>query len=143
MQAERVEVVIPSYPIPLYQSPIQAGFPSPAEDHIEEDINLQEYLVQHPSATFFLRVSGHSMKDAGIFHNDLIIVDSSHDPQQGDIVVAEVNGGFTVKTYHKEHGHIFLLPANPDYDPIEVTKEMDAVVWGVVTYVLHKPSHAR
>ena len=141
MQAELVEVTLPSVAFPLYADTIAAGFPSPAEDHIEENINLQEYLVEHPSATFFLRVSGHSMKEAGIFHNDLIVVDSAKDPRSGDIVVAEVNGGFTVKTFRQEGTRVFLVPANPDYDPLEITPEMDTVVWGVVTFVLHKPNN--
>lgn len=139
MQAELTHVVLPSMSFPLYTDTVACGFPSPAEDYIETEIDMNDYLIEHPAATFFLRVSGESMVQAGIFHNDLIVVDSSKNPHNGDIVVAEVDGGFTVKTYRQEGERIFLVPANPDYDPIEVTEAMEAVVWGVVTYALHKP----
>jgi len=82
------------------------------------------------------------MQGAGIFTNDLIVVDSSKEPLSGDIVVAQVQGDFTVKTYRKVGKKIYLLPANPDYEPLEITEAMEAVVWGVVTYVLHKPSRS-
>lgn len=125
------------YRLPLYESLVAAGFPSPAEDSIDERLDLNEFLIKHPSATFFLRVSGSSMINAGIHHNDLLIVDRSIAPSHGKIVIAALNGELTVKRLHIEKNRIQLLAENPKYPPIEVQEGADLHIWGVVTNVIH------
>jgi DNA polymerase V len=124
--------------LPLYLSPVAAGFPSPASDYIETKLDLNDYLVKHPAATFFVRVSGNSMKKAGIFNEDILIVDKSLTPQQNSIIVAQINGEFTVKRYRKEKGKIILYPENEQYSPMPITEGMEFEVWGVVTNVIHR-----
>ena len=124
-------------PLPLVEASVSAGFPSPAEDHIEKKLDLNDLLIQHPSATFFVRVEGESMKDAGIRSGDLLIVDKAIQASDQSVVVAVLNGEFTVKRISKDRGRFFLIPENPDYSRIEVTEEMEFKVWGVVTNVIH------
>lgn len=124
-------------PITFTEMLVQAGFPSPAEDFSETKLNLNEYLISNPAATFFIRVSGDSMEDSNIFSNDLLIVDRSLTAKNGDIIVALINGEFTVK--HLELGKITrLVAANPRYAPITITEENEFQVWGVVSYVIHR-----
>ena len=124
--------------IPLFSNPVKAGFPSPADDHIEQKLDLNEYLVKHPAATFFVRVEGNSMENAGIFHEDILIVDRALPPEDGKIIVAILNGEFTVKRIKMVHKKLFLIPENPRFSPVEVTEEMDFQIWGIVTYAIHK-----
>jgi len=124
------------FKLPLYGSKVSAGFPSPADDYIEEYLNLND-LIKHPTTTFFVRVSGHSMKDAGINENDILIVDRSLSPTHGKIVIAVLQGQLTVKRIHKENNKLFLMPANTEFSPIEVKEEDDIHIWGVVTKVIH------
>lgn len=126
-----------TYELPLYQHLVPAGFPSPADDFLEERINLNAMLVQHPSATFFVKVSGNSMLHAGIHDQDLLIVDRSLTPSHGKIVIAVVNGELTVKRLLLENNTITLMPENPDFAPLVISKEMEFVLWGVVTNVIH------
>lgn len=123
---------------PTYVSPISAGFPSPADDYVEKNLDLNELMVNHPSATFYVRVEGDSMKDAGIQSGDLLVVDRAVEASDGKIVVAILQGEFTVKRISIRGKQITLLPENPLYSPIEVTEDSDFQVWGVVTYVIHK-----
>ncbi|MCX6990803.1 MAG: translesion error-prone DNA polymerase V autoproteolytic subunit [Chlamydiae bacterium] len=125
--------------IPLYETGVKAGFPSPAEEEMGSPLNLTTHLIPHPSSTFFIRVVGDSMQGAGIFSGDLLIVDKSLQPSHGKIVVALLNGEFTVKRLliHKES--VTLQAENPAYPPIHVKSSYDFSVWGVVTYVIHKP----
>lgn len=123
--------------LPFYQSCISAGFPSPAEDALAERLDLNELLIKHPSATFFLRVSGHSMIKAGIHHNDILIVDRSIEPSHGKIVIASLDGELTVKRLQIFGKRVCLVAENELYRPIEITKEMDFRIWGVVTNVIH------
>ena len=125
-------------PLPLFGTPVRAGFPSPADDYIEDRLDLNEHLIQHPNATFFLRVSGESMLNAGIQDGDTLVVDKSLDARDQDIVIATVDGEFTVKRLVYRHSRPWLLACNPDYADIELTEEMDSVIWGVVTSVVHK-----
>jgi DNA polymerase V len=125
-----------SLKFPLYSSKVPAGFPSPADDHIEEHLDLND-LIKHPAATFLVRATGNSMKDAGINENDLLIVDRSLLPTQGKVVVAAVDGQLTVKRINKENGKLFLMPANSEFSPIEIKEENDIHIWGVVTKVIH------
>lgn len=124
--------------LPLFLSSISAGFPSPAEDHIDKSIDLNEHLVQHPAATFFIRVKGDSMTDAGIQNGDLLVVDRAMEPADNKIVIAVVDGELTVKRLRKRGKKVTLEAANPKFSPIEITDQMEAVVWGVVTNVIHK-----
>jgi DNA polymerase V len=123
--------------LPLYQSSVSAGFPSPAENDIEDTLNLNELLIKRPAATFFLRVSGFSMIRAGIHHNDILIVDRSLEPVHGKIVIAAVNGELTVKKLYRKGKKIQLLAENEAYAPIEITEETELHIWGVVTNVIH------
>ncbi|MCF8070259.1 MAG: translesion error-prone DNA polymerase V autoproteolytic subunit [Desulfobacterales bacterium] len=122
---------------PLFMSCVQAGFPSPAEDYIEGKLDLNKYLVKHPAATFFVRVSGDSMLNAGIHPGDILIVDRSLDPVNRKVVIAVVNGELTVKRIKKQESRLFLVPENKKYAPMEITSEMNCEIWGVVTNVIH------
>lgn len=126
--------------LPIFLTCVQAGFPSPADDYIDKQLDLNELIVKHPAATFFLRVEGDSMRDAGIQSGDLIVVDRSIEPSHGKIIVAVVNGEFTVKRVEISSSGISLVPENPSFSKIKVTPESDFQVWGVVTYVVHKAS---
>ena len=121
--------------VPAY-SGVAAGFPSPADDFLEDKLDLNEKLIKHPAATFFVRVSGNSMIKAGIYSGDLLIVDRSLEPRSGSIVVAVLDGDFTVKRISKSGEKLFLMPENPRYQPIEITDDSNFQVWGVVTNVI-------
>ncbi len=122
--------------LPLYDFPVSAGFPSPAEDFVDKHLDLNEYIVKHPAATFFVRVKGNSMQGCGITDGDLVVVDRALDPGDRSIVVAFLNGDFTMKRVRFKKGELYLVPENPSYEPIEVTEEMDFQVWGVVTHAI-------
>ena len=124
--------------VPFYENSVSAGFPSPAEDFMDLEMNLQDYLIQHPSATFCVRVTGDSMIKAGISSGDVMIVDRSLETKDGSIVLAVLNGEFTVKRIKKNNNKLLLNPENPKFSPIVVSEEMDFQVWGVVTHVIHK-----
>ena len=124
--------------IPLIESAVPAGFPSIAEDYVDRALNLQELLVKHPAATFFVRVKGTSMLDAGIQTNDILIVDRALTPTHNKIVIARINGELTVKRLHIEANRVMLIAENKSYDPIEITSSMDFEVWGVVTFIIHQ-----
>jgi len=123
--------------LPLYLSRIKAGFPSPAEDYLDKKLDLNEYLIKHPGSTFFVKVKGDSMIGAGINSGDILIVDRSLEPKDKRIIVAVVNGDFTVKRVSKRGDKLSLVSENPKYDPIEIKDGMDFEVWGVVTNVIH------
>lgn len=123
--------------IPLFLNTVKAGFPSPADDYIESKIDFNDYLIKHPAATFCVRVSGDSMINASINNGDILIVDRSITPSSNKIIVAIVNGEFTIKRFVKLYGRLFLLPDNPAYKPIEILPEIDFEIWGVVTHVIH------
>ena len=124
--------------LPLFLAPVKAGFPSPADDFMEQRLDLNEHLIQHPAATFFVRVDGESMKGAGIHRGDILIVDRSLEPQNRRIVIAVINGEFTVKRLRIENDQILLEAENPRFQPILIQKDWDFQVWGVVTYIIHK-----
>ncbi len=123
--------------IPLAHESIPAGFPSPAEDYMDTGIDLNEHLIQHPASTFFLRVEGDSMINAGIQDGDLLVVDRSLDPQSGCIVVAAVDGAFTLKRLVHDQGVLYLKADNPNYQPIDLRRYSDVHIWGVATYSIH------
>ena len=122
--------------LPLVGDRVQAGFPSPAEDFNTKRIDLTEQLIRHPQATFLLRVSGDSMREAGIFDGDVLIVDRAIRARHGHIVVALVDGEFTVKKLFKLNGMIRLLAANPTYPDIVPREGQTIEIWGVVTYTI-------
>jgi DNA polymerase V len=123
---------------PLFESPVSAGFPSPAEDFVELSLDLNAYIVKHPAATFYVRVKGSSMKDAGIHEGDVLVVDRSLEPRDANIVIGLINGEFTVKRIRKIKTDLFLVPENPNYKPIKITSDHDFQIWGIVSYVIHK-----
>ncbi|KTD38339.1 LexA repressor [Legionella nautarum] len=125
--------------IPLYSSKVAAGYPSPADDRIDDSINLQEMLVKKPEKTFALRASGDSMVNAGIKSGDLLIVESTQQGLDGQMVIAVVNSELTVKTLSIQTNQIRLLPANPLFQPIDVTNVDDFKILGVVIYIVHSP----
>lgn len=124
--------------IPLVSARVQAGFPSPADDHLERALDLNEHLVKHPAATFFVRVQGESMRDAGIHSGDILVVDRSLTAASGNIVVAMLDGDFTVKRLRRRGGRLFLEAEAEGFEPWEITDKRDLVIWGVVTYVIHQ-----
>ena len=125
------------YEIPLYSNKVAAGFPSPADDYLEDKIDLNQYLVKHPASTFLVRASGESMINAGIFPDDILVVDRSLKAEDGKVVIAVVDNELTVKRYRKKGKKIILEPENDAYDPIVIPHESEAFVWGVVTNVIH------
>ena len=136
---ERVEAGLPGLP----GFPGFPGFPSPADDFIERSLDLNEQLVSNPIATFFVRASGNSMDGAGIHDGDLLVVDRSVTPSHGSVVVAIIDGGLTVKRLTKRGMRMSLIsePNKLDqgrYSPIEIGEETDAIIWGVVTWSVHK-----
>ena len=117
---------------------ISAGFPSPAEDFKQERLSLDDELIKNKEATFFARVSGQSMIDAGLSDNDLLVIDRSLSPAHNKIAVCFLDGEFTVKRLKVEKDEIWLQPENKNYQPIKITEENDFVIWGIVTNVIKK-----
>ncbi len=128
---------IKSVPLPLFTGRVPAGFASPADDYLDQKLDLNELLIAHPAATFFVKVDGDSMIGAGIHTGDILIVDRALEARSGQIILAILNGEFTVKRLRKEDGRILLYPENPKYRPIEVPESCDFCVWGIVTFVIH------
>lgn len=121
---------------PLYASRVPAGFPSPADDYVDQRLDLND-LVERPAATFFVKVTGDSMTGASIQDGDLLVVDRSLPPTDGKIVIAGVNGELTVKRLSLKGGEVWLMPENPAYPPLQLKEGLDCVIWGVVTRVIH------
>ena len=124
--------------LPFYTTQIPAGFPSPAEDYLDKKLDLNEFLIHNPAATFFVKVTGHSMINAGIHDGDILVVDRSVEASNNRIIIGVINGEFTVKRIKKEKNKLFLYPENEKFSVIEVTEGMDFRIWGVVTYAIHK-----
>ncbi len=122
---------------PLYISAVRAGFPSPADDYIEDFLDLNDYLISHPAATFIVRAAGDSMTGVGIQSGDILIVDRSLEPTHGRIVIAAIDGELTVKRLACLHGRVKLMPASDNHQPIDITDEQEVVIWGVVKHVIH------
>ena len=129
-----------SLPIPLFESRVQAGFPSPGDDYSEGMLDLNDYLIPHKTTTFFVRVTGESMTGAGIFPGDMLIVDRSLDPSDGKVIIAVLNGEMTVKRLKQKRDSLLLCSENERYPDIQVTGEDDFSTWGVVTNVIHSLS---
>ena len=123
--------------IPLFLSPVSAGFPSPADDYRDKSLDLNQYLIKHPAATIFIRVNDDSMLKAGIFCGDLLIVDRSLKPSDKKVVIALCDGSMMARRLRKIKGKTYLMPENPGYRPIEVCEGMDIEIVGVATTVIH------
>ena len=121
-----------------FDTGISAGFPSPAEDFKQERLSLDNELIKNKEATFFARVSGQSMIDAGLSDNDLLVIDRSLSPAHNKIAVCFLDGEFTVKRLKVEKDEVWLQPENKNYKPIKITEENDFVIWGIVTSVIKK-----
>lgn len=122
-------------PVPLFSTKVAAGFPSPADDYVERTLDLNALCVSNPPATYFVRADGDSMNGAGIAPGDLLVVDRSISPEAGDIIIAALDGEFTVK-YLQTKPIVCLVPANDNYSPISVSPEQDFIVFGVVTNII-------
>jgi DNA polymerase V len=131
---------VTTLPIKYFSTKVPAGFPSPAEDAMEGELDLNSYIVSHPSSTFYVKVEGESMTGAGIFPGDLLVVDRSVEAKNNTVILAIINNEFTVKRIvHADDGKYYLQPENPTFQPIEITQDSGFQVWGVVTYVVHQP----
>jgi DNA polymerase V len=128
---------IHSLRVPLFGHTVQAGFPSPADDYIAEKLDLNQHLMPHQEASFMLRAKGDSMIGANIHDGDLLVVDRSITATNGCVVIAAIDGQFTVKRLEKKRGKIRLLPANPNFEPIELKDDQELQIFGVVTNVIH------
>ena len=138
---QNIEIALPDtsskLSLPLAEG-IIAGFPSPAQDYIDLKIDLNKELINNPNSTFYGRVVGNSMIDAGIDEGDVLIIDKSITPQNNQIAICFLDGEFTVKRISIDKNECFLIPANKDYPCIKVTAENEFVVWGIVTYIIKK-----
>jgi len=121
--------------LPLYLSRIAAGFPSPADDYLDDGLDLNEHLIKHPAATYFARAEGDSMIELGIFTGDLLIIDRAIQAEDGDVVVVAVDGLLTIKLLDLAHSR--LLPANKLYRPIEISAESQVYIEGVMLHTAH------
>lgn len=132
----RADAMAPLLPLPLYSSAVRAGFPSPADDHLDTDLDLHQYVVKRPAATYFVRSEGDSMLGDGIHHGDLLVVDRSLEALPGRIIVICVDGELTVKRLDRVGQRTYLRASNPAYPPIPIDGR-ESQVWGVVTDVIH------
>jgi len=148
-RARRIEQVVmdsvfhpasnpPPVRLPLFGSKVQAGFPSPADDYVAEQLDLHKLLVKREAATFYVRVQGDSMVGAGIQQGDLLVVDRSVEPADGKIVIAVLDGELTVKELSLKGGKVQLLPRNDAFPPIDIPSESNLVIWGVVTGIVRQ-----
>lgn len=122
--------------LPFFKGGVSAGFPSPAEDFLENELDFNATFIKHPSATFYAKVKGNSMKDAGISNGDIMVIDKSLEPNNGDIAVCYLDGEFTVKTIRIEKDIVWLIAQNEQYEPIKVTAENELIIWGIVINVI-------
>jgi DNA polymerase V len=122
--------------IPFVKEGVSAGFPSPAADFMDDNIDLNKELSQNPAATFYIKVKGNSMIDAGIDDKDVLVVDRSIEPRDNKIAICCVDGEFTVKRIKVATDCLYLMPENTNYEPIKVTEENQLIIWGIVTYVI-------
>jgi DNA polymerase V len=122
----------------LYTSTISAGFPNSANDYAQENIDMNEFLIKHAAATFLVKVKGNSMKESGICDGDILIVDRSLNPSNNSIIVAFLDGEFTVKKLRRIGRNLYLIPENKNYQVLKITRDMDFQIWGVVTFVIKR-----
>ena len=132
-----------SVELPFVDEGIRAGFPSPAQDYLDLSIDLNNELIKHPSTTFYGRVKGDSLIEADIHEGDILIIDKSLEPREGDLAVCCVDGEFTLKYIKIEQDVVWLIPANKDFQTIKVTAGNEFVIWGIVTYSIKKHRSTR
>lgn len=132
-----------SLSLPFAEGGIKAGFPSPAQDYLDLAIDLNKELVRHPASTFYGRVSGESMIDAGLHDGDIVVIDKAITPYDGAMAVCFIDGEFTIKYIELHTDYIMLIPANKAFDPIKVTPGNDFIIWGIVTASVHQYSRKR
>lgn len=132
-----------SLPLPYADEGIKAGFPSPAQDYMEQAIDLNKEIVKHPASTFYGRVTGDSMRDEGIEEGDILVIDKSLELMDDDLAVCFLDGEFTVKRVRLEPNAAWLVPSNTSYPLIKVTKDNEFIVWGIVTYTIKKNRRKR
>lgn len=132
-----------SLPLQFANEGIKAGFPSPAQDYLEQAIDLNKELIKHPASTFYGRVVGDSMRDEGIEEGDILVIDKSLELLDDDLAVCFIDGEFTVKRVRLEPDAAWLVPSNTNYPPIKVTKDNEFMVWGIVTYTIKKNRRKR
>ena len=132
-----------SLPLQYADEGIKAGFPSPAQDYLEQAIDLNKELIRHPASTFYGRVVGDSMRDEGIEEGDILVIDKSLELLDDDLAVCYIDGEFTVKRVRLEPDAAWLVPSNSNYPPIKVTKDNEFMVWGIVTYTIKKNRRKR
>lgn len=126
-------------PMPVLPFEISAGFPSPALDFTQQSIDLNKILIKHPSATYYGRVQGESMSNAGINDGDLLIIDKSIEADNGKIAVCYLDGEFTLKRIKLRNNELWLMPENDKYCPIKIDENNSLSIWGIVTYIIKKP----
>jgi umuD protein len=132
-----------SLPLQFANEGIKAGFPSPAQDYLEQAIDLNKELIKHPASTFYGRVVGDSMRDEGIEEGDILVIDKSLELLDDDLAVCFIDGEFTVKRVRLEPDAAWLVPSNTNYPPLKVTKDNEFMVWGIVTYTIKKNRRKR
>lgn len=132
-----------SLPLQYADEGIRAGFPSPAQDYMEQAIDLNKEIVKNPASTFYGRVVGDSMRDEGIEDGDILVIDKSLELMDNDLAVCCINGEFTVKRVKLEKDYALLVPSNPKYPTIKVTKDDEFTIWGIVTYTVKKNRRKR
>ena len=139
---ENMEIYLPEKKekinLNFYANSIPAGFPSPADDFLEKQLDLNDYLIRNKAATFLVKVEGRSMENAGIYDGDVLVIDRSVEPVSGKVVLGVLNGEFTVKRISMQGSKVLLIPENENFQPIELTEEMDFKIWGVATFSLHR-----
>lgn len=123
--------------VPFINSKVNAGFPSPAMDYLEQKIDLNEILIKHPSSTFIIKVNGDSMIDEGICDKSFLVVDKSLDYKKNNIAIININGDLTVKKIEKQKNKFYIIGANKKFAPIEINEETEVMIWGIVTWVLN------
>lgn len=126
-------------PLPFADVGVRAGFPSPAQDYLRESLDFNRDMIRHPEATFYARVTGDSMSGEGIHDGDLLVIDRAEPLRDGALAVFVVDNEFTLKRMLHKDGKTYLVPANPDYAPIEIREGQELALWGVVTYVIKRP----
>ncbi len=142
-KSNSLEILIPDtsteLELPLIAANLEAGFPSPADDYVEETLDLNKFLIKNPASTFFARVTGNSMIGSNILEGDILIIDKSLVPKPESILVCALDGDFTVKRVKQiDDETVYLMPDNPAFKPIKVSRDNNLVIWGVVTYSIHR-----
>ena len=124
--------------LPYYSSTVSAGFPSPADDNVASNLNLNKLLIKHEAATFFMEVKGDAMKDAGIWSGDILVVNRSLSAKHGRVVIVTIGEELFIRRLYKLRNKVLLMPENKEYEPMEINNDIESVIWGVVNYVIHK-----